>query len=66
MTCRVYLITPPKLELPAFAETLKRALEAGDVASVQLRLKDVSDDAVREAAMAWDGSDPIRHEWPQG
>jgi hypothetical protein len=23
-------------------------------------------DAVREAAIGWDGSDPIRHEWPRG
>jgi len=23
-------------------------------------------DAVRAAAIGWDGSDPIRHEWPQG
>lgn len=37
--CRLYLITPPRLEPKAFAETLKRALDAGDVASLQLRLK---------------------------
>lgn len=49
MTCRLYLITPPKLEPVAFAETLKRALDAGDVASLQLRLKDVSDDEIRRA-----------------
>jgi len=47
--CRLYLITPPKIELPAFAEVLSRALDAGDVASLQLRLKDVPDDAVRRA-----------------
>ncbi|HEY4943678.1 MAG TPA: thiamine phosphate synthase [Rhizomicrobium sp.] len=47
--CRLYLITPPKLEAKTFAETLKRALGAGDVASLQLRLKDVSDDEVRRA-----------------
>jgi thiamine-phosphate pyrophosphorylase len=47
--CRLYLITPPKLEAKAFAETLKRALGAGDVASFQLRLKDVSDDVIRRA-----------------
>jgi thiamine-phosphate pyrophosphorylase len=50
--CRLYLITPPKLEPKVFAETLKRALGAGDVASLQLRLKDVSDDDVRRAAEA--------------
>ncbi len=47
--CRLYLITPPRLEAKAFAETLKRALGAGDVASLQLRLKDVSDDEIRRA-----------------
>jgi thiamine-phosphate pyrophosphorylase len=50
--CRLYLITPPKFELKSFAEDLKRALDAGDVASVQLRLKDVSDDDIRRAANA--------------
>ena len=47
--CRLYLITPSKLEPESFAETLKRALGAGDVASLQLRLKDVSDDTIRHA-----------------
>lgn len=47
--CRLYLITPPKLEPKSFAETLKRTLGAGDVASLQLRLKDVSDDEIRRA-----------------
>ncbi len=48
-SCRLYLITPPLLEPRAFADTLKNALEAGDVASLQLRLKDVSDDEIRRA-----------------
>lgn len=47
--CRLYLITPPKLEAKSFVETLRRALGAGDVASLQLRLKGVSDDEVRRA-----------------
>src|SRR5580698_1123981 len=46
---RLYLITPPKLEPRAFADELKRALDAGDVASLQLRLKDVSDHDVLRA-----------------
>lgn len=50
MTTRLYLITPPKIESRAFAEELKRALGAGDVASLQLRLKDVNEDAVARAA----------------
>ncbi|HVU21578.1 MAG TPA: thiamine phosphate synthase [Rhizomicrobium sp.] len=49
MSCRLYLITPPKIEPRAFAEELKRALGAGDVASLQLRLKDVSDDEIARA-----------------
>jgi len=47
--CRLYLITPAKLEPTSFAETLGRTLAAGDVASLQLRLKDVSDDEIRRA-----------------
>lgn len=47
--CRLYLITPPTLEACAFAETFKRALDAGDVASLQLRLKDVPDDEIGRA-----------------
>ena len=48
--CRLYLITPERIELSAFAEALRRALDAGDVASLQLRLKDVTDDEIRRAA----------------
>jgi thiamine-phosphate pyrophosphorylase len=36
----------------AFADVLKRALEGGDVASLQLRLKDVSDDEILRAGAA--------------
>jgi thiamine-phosphate pyrophosphorylase len=47
--CRLYLITPPRLEPKAFSDALKRALSGGDVASLQLRLKDVSDDDILRA-----------------
>lgn len=47
--CRLYLVTPPKLEPKSFGETLKGALDGGDVASLQLRLKGVSDDEIRRA-----------------
>lgn len=50
--CRLYLLTPPRLDPAAFAPRLERALAAGDVACVQLRLKDASDDEVRRAARA--------------
>src|SRR5580704_15141355 len=47
--CRIYLITPPKLDPGQFADALASALDAGDVAAVQLRLKDVDDDTWRRA-----------------
>ena len=49
--CRLYLISPERMEHPAvFADELRAALDGGDVAAFQLRLKDVSDDAVARAA----------------
>ncbi|HWA23998.1 MAG TPA: thiamine phosphate synthase [Caulobacterales bacterium] len=48
--CRLYLITPPDFQPGPFAHDLKAALSGGDVAAVQLRIKDASDDAVRAAA----------------
>jgi len=49
--CRLYLITPPHLpDVAAFAVQLEDALGAGDVACLQLRLKDVSDRDVLNAA----------------
>jgi thiamine-phosphate pyrophosphorylase len=47
---RLYLITPPALDPAEFAPRLAEALDAGDVACLQLRLKDVADDAIRRAA----------------
>ncbi len=47
---RLYLITPPALDPAAFKDVLAAALDAGDVACLQLRLKDVDDDAIRRAA----------------
>jgi len=47
--CRLYLVTPERLEPAAFADQLAAALDAGDVASVQLRLKNVDDDAIKRA-----------------
>ena len=48
-TTRLYLITPPALDPDRFARELEEALAGGDVACLQLRLKDVADDAVRHA-----------------
>lgn len=43
MTTRLYLVTPTTAG-PDFADTLAAALDAGDVAALQLRLKDAADD----------------------
>ena len=47
--CRLYLISPPKLSAANFLGPLKEALTGGDVASFQLRLKDIGDDEIRRA-----------------
>ncbi len=53
MTCRLYLITPPIiLDADAFARQLEAALSAGDVAALQIRLKDAGIDAIREVTRA--------------
>ena len=48
--CRLYLVTPARIEAASFAETLAIALDAGDVACVQLRLKDIAADEIARAA----------------
>ena len=55
--CRLYLITPPRLDdLAAFGHGLAHALDAGDVAALQIRLKDQPDEIV---AAAMDALMPI-------
>ena len=57
--CRLYLITPPRLDdLARFGHVLAQALDAGDVAALQIRLKDAPDDIV---AAAVDALAPIAH-----
>jgi thiamine-phosphate pyrophosphorylase len=46
MNCRLYLISPPAIELDAFVVQLEEALSGGDVGSFQLRLKDASDEQI--------------------
>ena len=48
--CRLYLITPPQIpDLDAFAGQLEAALDAGDVAALQVRIKPADEAAVRDA-----------------
>jgi thiamine-phosphate pyrophosphorylase len=48
--CRLYLITPPRIDdLTGFGRVLSASLDAGDVAALQLRLKDAADDVVAAA-----------------
>lgn len=49
---RLYLITPPAFDTAAFARVLDGALTGGDVAAVQLRMKDVSDADILKAGAA--------------
>lgn len=48
--CRLYLVTPPAIDLATFPGLLAAALDAGDVAALQLRLKPADDDTLRRAA----------------
>lgn len=51
--CRLYLITPPRLDdLARFADLLAQTLDAGDVAALQIRLKDASDEMIGAAVAA--------------
>lgn len=53
MASELYLITPPRLpDVAAFCEELGAALDAGPVACLQLRLKDIDDDEILRAADA--------------
>jgi len=49
VTTQLYLITPPQIDLDIFANTLCETMDAGGVACLQLRLKDISDDDLRRA-----------------
>jgi len=57
--CRLYLITPPVLDdLAGYGRILAQALDAGDVAALQIRLKGASDEVI---AAAVDVIMPIAH-----
>jgi len=51
-TCRLYLISPAKIDPERFKDALKEALAAGDVAAFQLRLKDCPEAEIERAAKA--------------
>ncbi|HEX2558652.1 thiamine phosphate synthase [Phenylobacterium sp.] len=51
--CRLYLITPPTIDdLAEFGRDLAHALDAGDVAALQIRLKDAPDEIIAAAVEA--------------
>jgi thiamine-phosphate pyrophosphorylase len=51
--CRLYIITPPAIpDMAAFAAALEAAMGAGDVAAVQIRLKDAPDAKIAAAVAA--------------
>jgi len=68
--CRLYLISPPRIAPTDFAGVLKDTLKGGDVASFQLRLKDISDDEIRRATdilrpvVQGAGAAFILNDWP--
>ncbi|MDP3854464.1 thiamine phosphate synthase [Phenylobacterium sp.] len=48
--CRLYIITPPRIDdLAAFGRSLAHAMDAGDVAALQIRLKDQPDEIIAAA-----------------
>ncbi len=58
--CRLYLVTPPDLEPVAFAPLLTAALDAGDVACVQLRLKQADRETTADADLIRRACDVLR------
>lgn len=46
--CRLYLITPPKIELNALINQFQHACDGGDIAALQIRLKE--DDGITPAS----------------
>ena len=59
MSCRLYAITPAVIpDLAAFTRTVEEALEAGDVAALQVRLKHASDAEIETAVRAFQ---PVCH-----
>ncbi len=49
---RLYAITPPRIDLKAFVPLVEQAFDGGDIACLQLRLKDASDKEIIAAGKA--------------
>ena len=49
-SCRLYLVSPPSLEVSSFRKQLGDAFAGGDVGAFQLRLKDAEDADILKAA----------------
>jgi thiamine-phosphate pyrophosphorylase len=41
--CRLYLVSPPKIDLSKFKQELEQVLDEGDIACFQLKLEDATD-----------------------
>ncbi len=50
--CRLYLVTPNRFDTETFTAELRKALAGGDVASLQLRMKEAGEEELRTAARA--------------
>lgn len=51
--CRLYLLTPPRIDdIAAFARAFEQALSGGDVAGLQIRLKDADGPAPDDHALS--------------
>ena len=49
-SCRLYLVSPPQIDVGHFSEDLRAALDGGDVGCLQLRLKHCEDSDILRAA----------------
>jgi thiamine-phosphate pyrophosphorylase len=49
-SCRLYLVSPPQIDVEHFSEDLRAALDGGDVGCLQLRLKHCEDIDILRAA----------------
>ncbi len=49
-SCRLYLVSPPPIDVEHFSEDLRAALDGGDVGCLQLRLKHCEDIDILRAA----------------